>query len=97
MKYLLRLFGVIFLWPIKLFFMLVFFVIANLAIILWYLNFKHCFGCELRDFYFYLITNGSELSDIDIQNGKCSFESYDMYYKNPIDMLLDKRTKEIKK
>ena len=95
MKYIVRFIGATVLWPLLVVYLLIGCLIVNTLSILWHLNFKHLWILEKNDFYFYIERNGSEISDIDIKNGICEWESYNRFYKNPLDMIRGNITKEI--
>jgi hypothetical protein len=48
-----------------------------------------------KDTYFYINRMTTNVSDTDIKNGVCEFETCITYYKTPLDMLFGKLTKEI--
>jgi hypothetical protein len=95
MKYIARILGATVLWPFLVVYMLFGWLVVNTLSILWNFNFNHLWILEKEDFYFYIQRNGSEISDIDIKNGVCNWESYNRYYATPLDMIRGKITKKI--
>ena len=96
MKYIFRLIGAFILWPLLTAYILLSFIVVNTLSVIWYFNFKHLWHLKSRDFYFFMESNGSEVADLDIKNGLCEWETYELYYRTPLDMIKGKITKNIK-
>lgn len=93
MKYLVRLIGVVIIWP--------FFILCNIwAGIIYYFfcsiwHLKIMFKLpKVSDFYFPMFENWEIELEGNIPNAKSILVKYKTYYKTPKDMLLNRITKE---
>ena len=88
--YLVRLIGVLVVWPLWIIFMWIFYLIGCTAIYIWYLDFKHCkLPLKAKDYYFYLCKDGYNL---ELEDGYPVKYRFDSYYRTPLDMLRNKLT-----
>ena len=82
MNYLVRLIGVVIVWPIISILTLFMLLCINLALIIWHFNTKHCEGLSWEYFYWSIENNVLEYDE------RGNLELYDYFYKTPKAMLL---------
>jgi hypothetical protein len=92
MKYILRFLCAVIIYPLFLIYSGILIVIVNIGIIIWHFNTKHLFWFD--NYHFYIIKDGGYYDIVEDKMGNCKpvLRSYDIYYKNPYDMIMNIKT-----
>ena len=96
MKYILRFFCAVTIYPLFFIYCGILAVIVNIGLIIWHFNFKHLFWFD--NYYFYIAKDAGWFEPREEKDGGIGIKSvtYDEYYKTPYDMIVGNLTREYK-